>query len=55
MSTPHFVINGKYLKKQGLTEGKLIGRALKELESIWIQNNFKISDKDIEIIINKFK
>ena len=55
MSTPHFVINGKYLKKRGLTEGKLIGRALKELESIWIQNNFKISDKDIEIIINKFK
>jgi hypothetical protein len=33
----------------------MIGKALKELESIWIQNNFKISGKDIEIIIEKFK
>jgi poly(A) polymerase len=55
MPTPHFAINGKYLKNRGLTEGKMIGKALKELESIWIQNNFKISGKDIEIIIEKFK
>ena len=55
MPTPHFAINGKYLKNRGLTEGKMIGKVLKKLKSIWIQNNFKISDKDIEIIIEKFK
>ena len=46
-----FHIDGKYLKENGMKEGKLIGKVLKKIESEWIANNFKISDSRVKEII----
>ena len=54
MSLPKFPIDGKYLVKKGMAEGENIGKALKELELIWKKNDFKLSDKEIELVFNKF-
>ena len=41
--------------KQGLHDGKKIGYALKELEKEWVQNDFNLSSKEIDSILNKIK
>ena len=50
---PKFPYDGRYLINKGLVEGKKLGLALKELEGKWINNNFTISEEDIDSIISK--
>ena len=50
---PKFPYDGKFLIKRGLKEGKNFGIILNELEKHWLQNDFSINNKDLEIIVNK--
>ena len=48
---PIFPIKAKYLiDNYNLKEGVALGQKLNKLEKMWIDNNFKISNKEIEII-----
>ena len=40
------------MKKYELKEGRELGQKLKEIEIEWVNNNFKISEKEVENIIN---
>ncbi len=46
-----FSINGTYLMKHGMEQGSQIGRVLKEIEKEWMSNNFKISKKRVQELI----
>ena len=51
-SVPKFNIKAKDLmEKFNIKEGKELGQKLKEIEMFWIDNSFKIIDKQIEKII----
>ena len=52
---PKFPFDGNYLKKRGFSEGQNIGHILKDLEQEWVRNNYYLTEKNINIIINKFK
>ena len=53
MDTPVMPINADYLmKKYEIPEGKQLGEKLKKIEKEWVKNNFKISDQQVENIIN---
>ncbi|MDC0240330.1 CCA tRNA nucleotidyltransferase [Candidatus Pelagibacter sp.] len=39
------------MSKYNIPEGKMLGNKLKLIEEIWVQNNFQISDKQIQKII----
>ena len=50
-SKPEFPIKAQNLIDEfNLKEGIELGRKLKEIENIWIENNFNISKKQIEKI-----
>ena len=50
---PVFPVKAKNLIDQfNLKEGVQLGKKLKELENVWINNSFKISNKEIEKIVN---
>ena len=50
---PVFPIKARHLiEDYNLKEGKELGQKLKQIENIWIKNSFKISNKEIEKIIN---
>ncbi len=50
---PVFPVKAKELiTKYNLKEGAELGKKLKKIEEIWIDNYFKISEKDIDKIIN---
>ena len=49
--THKFSIDGKYLLENGMKQGSLIGKVLKEIEIEWIKNDFKISNNRIKEII----
>jgi len=49
--THKFFIDGKYLMENGMKQGSLIGKVLKEIEIEWIKNDFKISRDRIKKII----
>jgi len=51
IKVPLFPINGELLKKKGMKEGQSLGNVLKILEKEWVTNNFKISNKRIDEII----
>ncbi len=55
ISLPKFPIDGNYLRKRGVDEGVLMGKILKNLETLWLNNDFKISDKQITKVINEYK
>ena len=40
------------MTKYKIPEGKKLGLKLKQIESKWVENNFKISDKEIQKLIN---
>ena len=40
------------MKKYKISEGKYLGDKLKIIENQWVKNNFKISDEDIDNIVN---
>ncbi len=44
-------IDGKYLMDNGMSQGALIGKVLKEIEEEWIKNNFKIKKNRVQEII----
>ncbi len=51
-SIPIFPIKGHTLiKKFGIPEGEKIGENLKLIENFWLDNNFKISEKDLKRIV----
>ena len=50
---PVFPVKAQNLIDQfNLKEGVQLGKKLKELENLWINNSFKISNKEIEKIVN---
>ena len=50
---PKFPYDGKFLIDKGFSEGKKIGLILKKLEKNWVENNYKLTEKDISSIIEK--
>jgi len=54
-SVPKFPYNGQFLITKGMSEGKKLGSALKELEKVWVNNNYSLSEKNILSVINKVK
>ena len=49
---PRLSITGDDLIKDfGIPEGEMVGKKLKEIENVWINNNFKISDKNLKKIL----
>ena len=49
--THKFSVDGKYLIENGMKQGSLMGKVLKEIEIEWINNDFKISKDRIKEII----
>ena len=45
------ITGGDLIKDFGIPEGETVGEKLKEIENIWINNNFKISDKNLKKIL----
>jgi poly(A) polymerase len=39
------------MTKYNIPEGKILGKKLKLIEEIWVQNSFQISEKQIQKII----
>jgi len=51
--TPEMPVNADTLmRKYKIPEGKQLGLKLKLIEEVWVDNNFNISDKQIENIVN---
>ena len=51
--TPKFEVKAKTLiEKFNYKEGKELGDKLKEIEKFWIENSFKISEKELNKIVN---
>ena len=46
-----FSYDGKYLMKNGMQQGSLMGKVLKEIEEEWLRNNFKITQERVKEII----
>ena len=40
------------IEKYQIQEGKEIGKKLKAIEEVWVNNNFNISEKEIQKIVN---
>ena len=40
------------MKKYEIPEGKQLGKKLRTIEEEWVKNNFKISDQQVDNIIN---
>ena len=40
------------MEKYNIFEGKELGKKLKMIEEIWVNNNFQISEKEVEKIVN---
>ena len=49
-----FSIDGKYLIKNGMQEGPLMGKAIKKIEDEWIKNRFTIKKDRINEIIRSY-
>ena len=46
---PSFPIKAKLvMEKYNIKEGRELGQKLKHLENLWVENNFKISDKEVD-------
>jgi len=51
--TPIMPVNANFLmKKYKIPEGKQLGDKLRIIEDKWVKNNFKISDEDVDDIVN---
>jgi poly(A) polymerase len=40
------------IEKYKIQEGKELGNKLKEIEELWTNNNFQISEKEVQKIVN---
>ncbi len=47
-------IDGKYLIENGMQQGSLVGKVLKEIEEEWIKNNFQITKERVKEIIRSY-
>ena len=48
---PKFPIKARVImEKYNVKEGRELGRKLKYLENLWVENSFKISDREVEKI-----
>ncbi len=47
-------IDGKYLIENGMQQGTLMGKALKEIEEEWMKNNFQITKERVKEIIRSY-
>ena len=54
ISIPKFPISGNDLIKRGVKSGKNIGEILKKIEQIWLKNNFKIENHQINALVKKY-
>ena len=53
MEAPKMPINANFLmKKYEIPQGKQLGEKLKIIEEEWVNNNFKISDNEVDNIVN---
>ena len=53
IDTPVMPINADFLmNKYDIPEGKQLGEKLKTIEKEWVKNNFKISDQQVNNIMN---
>ena len=51
---PSMPVSAKFLmEKYKISEGKNLGNKLKDIEYEWVDNNFRLSEKQIEKIINR--
>ena len=49
---PKLTVTGDNLMNNfGIPQGERVGEKLKKIESFWMNNNFKISDKDLKKIL----
>ena len=49
LEKPKFPIKAKIImEKYNIKESKEFGQKLKHLENLWVENNFKISEKEVE-------
>ena len=49
---PKLTVTGDDLiNNYGIPQGEEVGKKLKQIESFWINNNFRITDKDLKKII----
>ena len=49
LEKPNFPIKAKIvMEKYNLKESKELGQKLKKLENLWVENNFSISEKEVE-------
>ena len=49
-----FNIDGKYLMKNGMKQGALMGKVLNKIEEEWINNNFRITKDRVQEIIKLY-
>ena len=40
------------IEKYQVIEGKELGKKLKEIEEVWVNNGFNISDKEVQKIVS---
>jgi poly(A) polymerase len=40
------------IEKYQVSEGKELGKKLKAIEEVWVNNNFNISEKEIQKIVS---
>ena len=52
---PKFPLTGNDLINKGIKEGKKVGEILDRIEKKWIENDFKIKEEEIKILIQKNK
>ena len=50
---PKFPISGDYLKNYGYETGETLGRKLKSIEELWIENDFIIKKEMLDKTLNK--
>ena len=40
------------IEKYHIPEGRELGKKLKAIEEVWVNNNFQISDKEIQKVVS---
>ena len=55
IKVPKFPIDGNFIMKKGISEGKKIGSVLKNLEQEWLNNNYSLTEEYISSVIKKEK
>jgi len=52
LEKPSFPIKAKIvMEKYNIKEGKELGQKLKYLENLWVENSFKITEKEVDKVL----